>query len=237
MRLGQFWELLAGLAFCLGSVALVLTYTRGSWLACICSLGIVVLWGWRLLRPSHKALCLFGVIILASGILIQKAVSDRLLDKQAAESRIPLMQMALRMIADHPLLGVGANNYTVQMEQYATKNLSGDWMYAVHNKYLLIWAETGPGALIAFLWFIGATLRRGWNAWRAGSPRFSPLALGLTAGLVGLSISILSEPARGVMILLLLIASLITAIDRWGAQARRQHTNSSARSMASSNAL
>lgn len=214
---GYWYKILAAVAFCVGGGALVITFSRGGWLSCATALAIVALSARRLLRPGHKALCLLAVVMVASGILIQKASSDRLLDKQAASSRIPLALMALRMIADNPLIGVGANNYTLNMDKYATGELSGEWMYAVHNKYLLIWAETGPGALIAFVWFIVATLRRGWKSWKFKDPFFSPLALGLTAGLVGFSMCLMLDPMRGsgIMSMLLITASLITAMHGW----------------------
>jgi O-antigen ligase len=221
MRISRWYDILAAGAFCLGGVGLLLTFSRGGWLASAVAASMVALCGWRLLQPGHKAMFFFGIVFVLSFLGVQKAVSDRLFDDQSATSRIPLMEMALRMIADHPFIGVGANNYTLNMDQYATQDLSGDWMYAVHNRYLLIWAETGPGALVAFLWFGIAALRRGWKCWKFKDSFVSPLALGLTAGLVGFAIAIMLEPGRGslMMSLLLVPASLIVAMHDWAVAA------------------
>jgi O-antigen ligase len=217
MRISRWYDILAAGAFFLGGVGLLLTFSRGGWLASAIAASIVVLCGWRLLRPGHKVLFVFGIVFVLGFLGVQKAVSDRVFNEETAASRIPLMKVALRMIADHPFIGVGANNYTLNMDQYATRDLSGEWMYAVHNRYLLICAETGPGALAAFLWFGMATLGRGWKCWKFKDSFVSPLALGLTAGLVGYAIALMFEPGRGslMMVLLLVAASLIAAMHSW----------------------
>ena len=66
-----------------------------------------------------------------------------------------------------------------------TSEFVGEWFYVVHNKYLLVWAETGFWALLAFLGFLLTTLRQGWRQWRLGDPILAPLALGFTAAIVG----------------------------------------------------
>src|SRR5258708_31336045 len=45
--------------------------------------------------------------------------------------------LAFRMISDHPLLGVGSNNFSTVMEGYVTRELQRGFLYTVHNKYLL----------------------------------------------------------------------------------------------------
>jgi O-antigen ligase len=59
------------------------------------------------------------------------------MDRGSAESRIPLMNLALRIIEDHPVLGLGANNFTVVMDQYLSAEFRRGFLFAVHNKYLL----------------------------------------------------------------------------------------------------
>lgn len=55
------------------------------------------------------------------------------------------MRLAFRIVADHPILGVGSNNFPVAMLGY----LSGEFRsqlafrFIAHNKCLLIRAETG----------------------------------------------------------------------------------------------
>jgi O-antigen ligase len=106
-------------------------------------------------------------------------------DPRSAQSRVTLTKLAAKMIRAHPLLGVGVNNVPSNISSYAGPEFDGQWLYAVHDKYLLVWAEAGIGALLAFVWFLLATFRRGFRVAVARDRLLSPIALGLTAGLIG----------------------------------------------------
>jgi len=77
------------------------------------------------------------------------------------------------------LLGVGSNNFSTVMEGYVTRELQRDFLYTVHNKYLLVWTEVGVGGLLAYLAFLFGVLRKGWACWKSNDPLLAPLALGL----------------------------------------------------------
>ena len=93
----------------------------------------------------------------------------------------------------------------------------------MHNKYLLVAAETGLAALAVFLWFLVATLRRGMHAWRARDDLLSPLALGLTVSIAGqlvaMGVDLFNDRAQ--LQLLWLMAGLITALGAMTASRRR----------------
>src|SRR5205823_54255 len=80
-------------------------------------------------------------------------------DRGSAESRIPLMNLAFRIVEDNPVLGVGVNNFTVVMGRYLTSAFSEGFLFAVHNKYVLFLADTVIGQLIAMC-RIGSTPAR-----------------------------------------------------------------------------
>src|SRR5439155_18314025 len=94
--------------------------------------------------------------------------------------------------------------------------------YTVHNKYLLVWSEAGIGALLAFLWFLGSTLRRGWSLWRRDDPLLSPLALGLTAGIIGQTVHMSVDifQSRPQIQLLWLVAGLLVAMQNVARETR-----------------
>ena len=127
------------------------------------------------------------------------------------------------MIEDNPVLGVGANNFGIRMGDYVSADLVGAWIYTVHNKYLLVWAETGTGGLLAFLWFLVATLRRGFQCCRSYDRVLAPLALGLTAAICGHMTHMLTEVFNGRPLseLLGITSGLITAIYSLQKQAAR----------------
>jgi putative inorganic carbon (HCO3(-)) transporter len=208
---------LAALAFGLGGIALFLTQSRGGWLAFIVALGFFYLLAWR--RRLFSPIIHFAAVsgVLALFVIFQDDIATRLFgyDGGAAYSRIPLAQLALHMIRDYPLLGVGANNFLIALPQYVTPEFSREWLFTVHNKYLLVWSETGIFALAAFLWFLLATLQQGWQTWKLNDHLLSPLALGFTLVIVGhmLHMTVDVFNARLFVQMLWLIAGLITAMN------------------------
>jgi O-antigen ligase len=69
----------------------------------------------------------------------------------AYEERATLMRIAWRIIGDHPLGGVGTGAYGLVMRNYIAVQDLGNWLFIVHNAYLLRWAESGIFGLLAFL--------------------------------------------------------------------------------------
>ncbi len=209
-------KLLAGCGFALGVMALLTTYSRGGWTATAVAVGLV---GFVTLRsrPQARKWIAAAVIILCLALAIKhSAVSARLFsdDHDAAYSRVPLLTIAYRIIADHPILGVGANNYASVMDNYISGEFISGFVYTVHNRYLLIWAETGTLGLLAYLWFLLSTLRQGWRCWKVGDNLLSPIALGLTAALAGHMVHMNLEAFRGRPLTQLpwLLAALIAAM-------------------------
>lgn len=178
---------LAMLAFVLGTIALIFTQSRGAWISFVLSMTILILVAWWRGRISLRVpLCVAALVTLLllpfAGLIIQRIASD---DGGSARSRIPLAIIASRIIEDHPWFGIGPNNFAPVGQRYVTSEFAGEWIYVVHNKYLLVWAETGLFSLLAFVLFLVTSLRQGWRVWRFGDRILAPLALGFTAAIVG----------------------------------------------------
>ncbi len=216
--LGRLHKWLAIAVLGLGGVALIFTFSRGGWIAFALSITVLCLLAWCH-RSRSLAVPTAVIVVLALLYLpFQSAISDRLFgdDRGSAESRMPLMEVAFRTIEDNPVLGVGSNNYAVVMDRYLTSEFRRSFLYAVHNKYLLVWAETGFGGLLAYLAFLLGTLRKGWQCWKLNDHLLSPFGLGFTAALAGHMVHMGVDVFRGrpVMQLLWLIAGLLTAMHR-----------------------
>lgn len=181
-----FHRRLGGAAFVLGSVALVLSFSRGAWVGFTASTVLLVAVAWRRRWVRGSMIVAFGAVVLVLAIGFQEEIVVRLAqyNNLAARSRLPLMELAFSMIRDRPLLGVGANNFAAALDPYVTVEYSQSWVSTVHNKYLLVWAETGIGALIAFLWTMVAAVSAGWRLSRLRDPMISPIAFGLAVGLI-----------------------------------------------------
>jgi O-antigen ligase len=182
------------LGACLGllGVALLLTLSRGGWLAG--TLGVMITAFLCLRRRTRRPALAWFVTLLVSGVIIISTIvlveplKRRLFEEDygAAQVRIPLAQVALNIIRHHPLLGVGLTNYVAAAPAYdQTKEaVSFTFPRPVHNEFLLIAAETGLPALGLF-GFIFLSLA--WGLIRTGkAPEETPLtylALGLVAAL------------------------------------------------------
>jgi O-antigen ligase len=216
--LGKLHKWLAAAVVGFGGVALIFTFSRGAWIALALALVVLCFVAWRERGISMKkpmaALAVLALIYLPfHGVISARLFGD---DKGSAQSRIPLDKLAFRMIIDNPVLGVGANNFTVAMEQYATSEFRREWLWAVHNRYLLVLAETGPAGLLAYVAFLLGTLRKGWQTWKCGDTLLSPLALGFVAGIAGhlvhQNVDLFRD--RPIQQLLWLIAGLLVATYR-----------------------
>lgn len=153
-------KFLAILACSLGIIALVATSSRTAWGSLV--LAIIVLLSqiiWT--KAGKKAFWIIVVGALLIGAFFGEQIWARLEASFSDNTRPELAYMARNIIRAHPL-GVGENNYDqIMSDKYAHPNWVGHELLPVHNKYLLIWAETGILGLAAFGLLLIAT------AWQA----------------------------------------------------------------------
>ena len=91
--------------------------------------------------------------VVSYGTTNEEAVADRLL----------YQNIAVEIIKQKPLLGVGYQNFVLAMDDFSPKQLKPYQYQPVHNIYLLVGAETGLLGLSVFLMFIFLILKRGWQ--------------------------------------------------------------------------
>ncbi len=129
--------------------------------------------GW-MIRYAGIVLLLFFVCLL--GLFFKR--SDSFLDFKNPQNsflqRIYYWQSGLKIISEHPLVGIGAGNFKTVYPRF--KNVNANETIYVHNSYLQIWAESGFPALAFFGLFIfivfNAALKR----------RPGPIDAGIIAG-------------------------------------------------------
>ncbi len=207
---------LAGLT--LGGVAIILTGSRGGWIGLIVAAVILCVSAWRRgwLSPKVPVTVGLGAVFLA--VVFQTVLAERIFpeNQSAALSRIPLMRLAGRVIADNPVLGVGANNFAVRAEDYWTNRTVYEWLYVVHNEYLLIASENGLLALAMFILFLYLTIHYGFRASHGRDRLLAPIALGLTAGVIARVVHFLVDffSYRGHVELLWVVAALVAVVYR-----------------------
>jgi O-antigen ligase len=185
----------------LAGVGLLTTLSRAAWLALPPALLLVlVTLTWRAVWQLRSALAATIVLmVLAAGAVYAYPLVERRFlhdDQQSVDSRMPLNRAAWSIIEQHPLLGVGLNNYSEVNWKLDTTGygriLRGKQV--VHNLYLLVWAEVGTVGFAAFTWLFGTFFVRSaevigrLDRWHQG------VVIGMCAGLIAHLIHGLADP-------------------------------------------
>lgn len=150
----------------LGAMGLVATLSRGGLLATGFAVVAVLLFhgrrriGW--VRSSFALLTLLtlgSVLILATPNPIHKRFSNY--DFGTAYGRYSLAGVAVNVIRENPLLGVGLNRFTeaARLLDNSPERIVTLWNAPVHNLFLFIAGETGLLGLSAFLLVLGVVAR------------------------------------------------------------------------------
>lgn len=202
-------RLLFTAAFGLGTVALLLTYSRGGWLSFGVSLAVIAVvtpkkhWRPGLGTALSAVVCLSLVVV----VLVATPLYSRILarvdedDQGAAQSRMALARTSLDLIGQHPIVGVGLGNY-----QFASPIVTDDRgvpliergdgrPMRVHNLFLFTAVELGlPGALLLAATIV-VFLVRAVSAIRHGDAVSAPVGLGFACGLLAILTHCMLEPA------------------------------------------
>jgi len=162
------------LSFICGSIALFLTMSRVSMLAW----GTVIMFFlahsfWKKTRMvftkkadlrqiKNKTLLLlfFAIALFIFTFPIGLRFFQLNLSDETVVQREILIQDSIVMFQQHPILGVGLNNFLVNLPLVQKQYGEVLYIQPVHNIYLLILSETGVIGLVAFLYFLLSTFKR-----------------------------------------------------------------------------
>lgn len=130
---------------------IILSYSRNAWLGFLIGLMVLALiYSWKII---------LGVLGIGTVSIFIPSIFNRLkefTDISQNMSRVKLWDIALLMIKDHPLKGVGNGNYRVLYDTYKLKlNKKIEYYpsenFHPHNIFLKIQSEIGILGLISFL--------------------------------------------------------------------------------------
>ena len=161
--------------------ALYLSGSRGALLGLVAALVVLAAVGLRIERKTLIGLAIAAPLLaiawfahliparIENKLLAQFRVNDVSLTAQLNDANYSTIERlahwvaGLRMFQAHPLLGVGAGNYSAA---YATYKVPGwdESLTHAHNYYINAAAETGALGLLALLGVIAVAI---WVAWRA----------------------------------------------------------------------
>jgi O-antigen ligase len=188
------------------AIGLFLTFQRNLWLTLISMIILMVIilsWEYKIRILNFFLIGLMILIILisipgTSIINYMDAGLNRItrgLDPQtlaqddSTQWRVMEMGYAFQSIAQHPLLGVGLGNFyrpAVTRDVYTPYTLR----YYIHIAYLWVFIDMGLVGFIPFIWLYGLIIFRGFTHWyKVEDPKLRAIALGITLGILGCSIS------------------------------------------------
>jgi O-antigen ligase len=161
------------------AVALVTTFTRGAWIGACAGVGL-------LLALKHvRLLLVLPVLVVIVVAAAPAGIADRIdsiFDRRdpTSRDRVAMASAGVRIVADHPLTGVGPDMVQRVYPRYRGPDAVNENNPHLHNVPLQIAAERGLPALAAWLWFVVAALRELAGQFRKPASR-AAAAAGLAA--------------------------------------------------------
>lgn len=176
----------------LAGIALVLSFSRTSWVAALVIMLVMVFVAIWKKRERFIWLPLL-VLLLGAGAaagwqwsnVAGRFSTESRLEQKSVEDRVESVESWKQVVSGHEFAGVGTGNYTQALIQLEPDQLA--WTYKpIHNIYLLIMAETGAVGLAIWLWMVIVIgwlwlklVRRDWVNWWMGLPLIGVLGMGM----------------------------------------------------------
>jgi tetratricopeptide (TPR) repeat protein len=179
------WRLLGMVASAAALGLVVLLQSRSAWVGLVAGAAVAaaMAWAWRRplgLGPRFGRLLAAGVLVAVCGVAgwawfagpddpvvarLRSLVAARDADGRLSDGgRTMIWRLTARMIADHPLTGVGAGNFPIRLPEYHAAPeadmaaLHTDTWSRPHNDFLQVAAEKGLPGLAAFAGMFAAAL-------------------------------------------------------------------------------
>jgi len=137
---------------------LFLTYSRGGWLLSLPAALLAVGWlrGRRATLWAVTAIALCGLLLVPL-LGTQRFVSLLDFEQGTTFRRVKLWQAAWAMVRDHPITGIGLDNFLYRYPEYM---LPEAWeepgLSHPHNIVLDFWTRLGIGGVLVLLWLTAA---------------------------------------------------------------------------------
>ncbi len=194
------------------AATLLLTYSRGAWVAMALAVGAALFagWWWRPGRRSRSissrtwaVAAVVGVLLIAAGIVAYPHLPERVKTLGSLGLRAGHWKSALHMIADHPLTGIGPDQFLNQLRigvdtghpRYLVNAAQQEEAFTSHphNIVLDYWLSLGIMGLFVLVWLLWAFFREAINKVKnlaasasrtAADPVGRAIALGLLASML-----------------------------------------------------
>jgi O-antigen ligase len=196
------------------AVAVALTSTRSAAVGvCMAAALLFALKDFRLFALVPILAAIF--FAFAPQMVMQRFVSMFDRKDPTRIDRVAMLREGGRMIAAHPLVGVGPNMIEKRYEEYRGPDAVNKVNPHLHNNFVQIAAERGLPALAVWLWFLVVLTRDLVRRFRAGRHAFlAAAALGTLTALMTAGLFEYNFGDSEVLMLFLMLATLPAAADR-----------------------
>lgn len=176
--------------------ALLLTYTRSSWIGAAAALAILGLlrdWRWTALLAAMLAL---GLILFPQSPVAKRVATLTSKYHSSNVERRYMWASGWKLVAQRPLTGYGVDNLSEVYGPVAHPQALEQRPPHVHNTLMQLAINGGVTAALLYLWWSVALLAWGWGAWRRlrlTAPERAGTVLGLTLAFLGFLVNGLFE--------------------------------------------
>jgi O-antigen ligase len=157
------------------SIALLLGFTRSIWLATAVA-GAYLLWFVRRWLVAAVPIAA-AVAFLLSPPAVRERFTSLIHPKQGVDSnefRVVTWRTGMRMLEQHPLLGVGPEGVKLHFTDYVPSDIARPlppgWYGHLHNIYLHYAAERGVPTMLTLMWLLWKILFDFWQGLRVLPP-------------------------------------------------------------------
>jgi putative inorganic carbon (hco3(-)) transporter len=182
-------------------IPLILTFSIGAWIAIAVACAVVA----ASLTPWGRWVVLGVAVVGCLGVAVKYRSVEHAFQSghsNSTQTRIDVWHSSLQMIRDHPIFGIGPDNFqrlyapTRAQDKYNTLCPPGlgymqpgagsePCLSHPHDEFLDFWLSAGIVGLVSFLWLLYVFWRQGLGIWRGPADLWArTLSLAVMAGML-----------------------------------------------------
>ncbi|MCP4110626.1 MAG: hypothetical protein GY749_34735 [Desulfobacteraceae bacterium] len=183
------------------AVALIMTFSRGTWIASLTSMFFMVICLFTSRYFKNKKLLIvltFGIFVLVFIILSSQQITERIVtimeyqDRVSFHSRTIVWKECVRLIINNSLLGTGPGTFAIVFTQYQPPGLNKKFTMA-HNDYLHFVSEIGLPIVPIIIWMIFLLYKKGFKKFKNRSRLVRGITLGAMSGVTAMLIHSITD--------------------------------------------
>lgn len=188
-------KLSAALIAFIMTIALFLTYSRGSWMGLFAAMLIFIVFSYRKLFYFFLAISP-GLFVVVPGLL-DRVISIFKVTEGTAGFRLKLWNLVIKIFSQKPIIGSGIGTYSNAFTEFIFKNPGSSlgWVeYGSHNSFLRIAVEMGVIGVAAFCLLLFFCYQTGFsNIKIVKENNMRLINIAVLSGLIGFTINSLTS--------------------------------------------